>query len=494
VPFSGALLGLLLAALDQTIVATALPQIAADLHAIDHLSWVVSAYLLASTVTVPLYGKLSDLYGRKRLFIVSISVFLAGSALCGTAQTMTELIAFRAFQGLGAGGLIPLTFAVIGDLFSPRERGRFQGLTSAVWALSAIAGPLLGGVLTDSASWRWIFYVNLPVGGLALVVVATTMHIPARQSKPKIDLLGASLLVAGAGALLLAAIWGGQSHPWRSAEIVGLLAGGAILLLSFLFVEGHVREPILPLHLFANPVFSVASCGAFVIGAVLFGALVYIPLFVQGVIGQSATNSGVVLIPLSLGWVTTSIVSGYLVSRSGRYRPFPIAGAIFLVTGFWLLTQMDSKTTSPTVAAYMLVVGLGLGLMYQTYILAVQNAVPPKQMGTATANVHFFRSIGGTFAVAAFGGLLASRLHAELQAQLGPAASDVNLQRLLESPSMAHQLPAHLVEGVRAALALSLHSVFIACLPLAAVTLLTALMLKELPLRTEAIIEKTAEP
>ena len=494
IPFSGAMLGLLLAALDQTIVATALPRIVADLHGLNHLSWVVTAYLLASTVTVPLYGKLSDLYGRKRLFIIAISLFLVGSAFCGAAQSMDELVAFRALQGLGAGGLVPLTFAVIGDLFSPRERGRFQGLTGAVWGVAAVAGPLLGGVLTDSVSWRWIFYINLPLGGLALVVIATTMHIPFARREHTIDYLGAALLSVGAVALLLAAVWGGQNYPWQSVEIIGLFAAGAVLLLAFLAVELRAPEPILPLALFRNSIFSVANAAALVVGAVLFGALIYIPLFVQGVIGGSATNSGVVLIPLSLGWVATSVLSGQLISRTGRYRVFPIVGSLFLVVGFWLLTRMGSQTSSLTATVDMLVIGLGLGLMYQTYVLAVQNAVPPREMGIATASVQFFRSIGATFAVAALGGILASRLHGELAAQLGSAAKTVNPQLLLQSPATASHLPAQLVHGVRLALALSLHSVFDVCLPLAVVTVATALLLKELPLRTKTGLEAHAEP
>jgi EmrB/QacA subfamily drug resistance transporter len=493
IPFSGAMLGLLLAALDQTIVATALPRIVADLHGLDHLSWVVTAYLITSTVTVPLYGKLSDLYGRKRLFMVSIGLFLAGSALCGAAQTMTELVVFRALQGLGAGGLIPLTFAVIGDLFSPRERGRFQGLVGGVWALAAVAGPLLGGVLTDSASWRWIFYINLPLGGLALLVVATTMHIPFRRREHTIDYLGAVLLTAGALCLLLAAVWGGQDYPWRSVEIVALLVGGSVLSLCFLVVETRASEPILPLYLFSNSIFTVANAASLCIGAVLFGALVYIPLFVQGAIGGSATNSGVVLIPLSLGWVVTSVIAGQIISRTGRYRLFPIAGTVLVVTGFWLLTRMDVHTSSLTATEYMLVIGAGMGLMSQTYILAVQNSVEPREMGIATASLLFFRSIGGTFAVAAFGSILTSTLRSNLTSQLGAAAGTINPQRILHSPAAAQQLPPDLVHGVRVALASSLHNVFLACVPIAAAALLLSLLLKELPLSTERGVTTGAE-
>ena len=491
VPFSGAMLGLLLAALDQTIVATALPRIVADLHGLNHLSWVVTAYLLTSTVTVPLYGKLSDLYGRKRLFMVAIGLFLVGSALCGASQSMIELIVFRAVQGLGAGGLIPLTFAVIGDLFSPRERGRYQGLTGAVWAIAAVAGPLLGGVLTDKVSWRWIFYINLPLGFLALFVVATTMHIPFHRREHSIDFLGAGLLTGSAVCLLVAAVWGGQNYPWGSGQIVGLLLAGVLLGGMFVFIEMRAREPMLPLRLFDNSIFSVASVAAVLIGAVLFGALIYIPLFVQGVIGGSATNSGVVLIPLSLGWVVTSILSGLVISRTGRYRMFPIVGSAVVAAGFWLLTGMTAQTSSLTVAGYLLVIGFGMGLTVQVYVLAVQNAVEPRDMGIAIASTQFFRSIGGTFAVAAFGSILTSRLASELTAHLGTAAKRINPQGLLQSPTIARHLPPDLVDGVRASLAAALHPVYLTCFVIAVLAFGTSFFLKELPLRTHTGISAT---
>jgi EmrB/QacA subfamily drug resistance transporter len=493
VPFSGALLGLLLAALDQTIVATALPRIVGDLHGLNHLSWVVTAYLLTSTVTVPLYGKLSDLYGRKRLFLVSISIFLAGSALCGAAQSMDQLIVFRGLQGIGAGGLIPLTFAVVGDLFSPRERGRYQGLTGAVWAVAAVAGPLLGGVLTDHASWRWIFYVNLPIGGIALFVIASTMQIPFHRREHRIDYLGAGLLTAGAVALLLAAVWGGQSYPWGSAEIVGLLVAGAALVAAFLAVETRAAEPILPLGLFSSSIFSVAHLALFVLGALVFVAFIYVPLFVVGVIGGSATNAGVVLLPLSFGWVATSVVSGYVISRTGRYRLFPIAGSAVVLLGFWLQTRMTIGTSSATATLYMLVVGLGMGLTMQTYILAVQNAVPPRQMGVASASTQLFRSIGSTFAVAGFGSLLTARFRTELAHHLGAAARSVDPQRLLQSPSAAHHLSAAVAHGIRLSLASSLHSVYVAALPLAGLAAVTSLLLREKPLRTQVGVQAELE-
>jgi EmrB/QacA subfamily drug resistance transporter len=426
--------------------------------------------------------------------MIAIALFLVGSALCGAAQSITQLIVFRGIQGLGAGGLIPLTFAVVGDLFSPRERGRYQGLTGAVWAVAAVAGPLLGGVLTDHASWRWIFYINLPLGGIALVVMATTMHIPFQRREHVIDYLGAALLTTGSVALLLAAVWGGHNYGWQSPEIVGLLAGGAALVSAFVVVEMRAPEPLIPLTLFRNSVFTVTNVASLALGALILGALIYVPLFVQGVIGGSATNSGVVLIPLSFGWVGTSILSGLLITRTGRYRIYPIAGGILVCIGFWLLTRMDAGTSSLTVTWYLLVIGFGMGMIVQPFVLAVQNAVAPKEMGVATAATQFFRSIGGTFAIAALGSVLTSRLHAELATHLGKAARSIDPQQILQSPALAHRLSPPVVHAVRLSLASSLHTVFLACVPIAGVALLTALLLKELPLRTQTGVEARTEP
>jgi EmrB/QacA subfamily drug resistance transporter len=447
VAFSAIMLATLLAAMDQTIVATALPAIARDLHGFADLSWVVTAYLLTSTVTVPLYGKLSDLYGRRRLFVISISIFLAGSALCGAAHSMGELIAFRALQGIGAGGLIPLAQAAIADLFSPRERGRYQGYVGAMWATAAVAGPLAGGTLTDHVSWRWIFFINLPLGILALVVVVRTMKLPFTAREHTIDYRGAALLTVGVTAALLACAWGGTTYAWDSAEVIGATLIALVCLAAFGFVERRAPEPLLPLELFRMRVFSISSAAALLIGAVLFGVTIYVPVFTQGVLGTSATRSGVVLIPLSLGWVVASIISGQLVSRTGRYKAYPIIGSAFVLAGTILLTRLGADSTSAQVASALVVIGIGMGTMFQTFVIATQNRVDFSDLGVATAAIQFGRSMGGSISVALLGALLVSK----------------------EPPLNA-----------------GTHAVFVAIVPLAALILGLALALPEHPLRTSA--------
>ncbi len=492
VVFGGVMLGMLLAALDQTIVATALPRIVEDLKGFQHLSWVVTAYLLTSTVTVPLYGKLSDLYGRRRLFIFSISVFLVGSALSGLSQNMAQLILFRGIQGLGAGGILPLALIVIGDLFSPRERGRYQGFTGAVFGASSIIGPLLGGYLTDHASWRWIFYINLPLGAVALFVIATTMHMPFERREHRVDYLGAGLLSAGVTALLLVAVWGGTTYPWGSVVIVGLAVAGAILLSVFWLVERRSPEPVLPPSLFRDGIFRVSNAASFLIGAAMFGTIVFIPVFVQLVIGSSATNSGVVLIPMMLAVVASVVVSGQLVTRTGRYRIFPISGSVFALAGFWMLSRLDVNATSLQATLAMILIGLGIGQMMQVYTLAVQNAAGRSEMGIATASIQFFRSIGGTFGVAILGAVLTSRLASELVSRLGAAGSGLD-PRTLTDPTVARGLSPQPFEAVRHSLASALHTVFELALPLMVIALVLSFLLKEIPLRTVANVQSSAE-
>jgi EmrB/QacA subfamily drug resistance transporter len=485
--FSAMMLATLLAALDQTVVATALPQIVTDLHGFEQLAWVITAYLVAATVTVPLYGKLSDIYGRRRMFVVSISIFLFGSALCGVAQDMGQLVAFRAVQGIGAGGLLPLAQAAIADLFSPRERGRYQGYIASMWATAAVAGPLLGGTLTDVASWRFIFLVNLPLGAVALVVVLRTMRAPQETRPHRIDYAGAAILSVAITCVLLACTWGGTTYAWGSPQVLGTAIGGLALVALFLWVEQHVEEPLMPLSLFRMRIFAVSAVGGLVVGAVLFAVSIYVPVFSQGVQRISATSSGIVLIPFSLGWVAAATLTGQLISRTGRYRPFPIIGGTLILGGLVFLALLDAGSSPAAVGAILVVTGFGMGMTFQPYVIATQNAVATANLGIATATIQFFRSMGGSLAVAALGTLMANRLAAELSARLGPAASRVDTNRLLDGGG---SVPPALGHATQAALADALHAVFLATAPLGVLAIVLALLLEERPLRTQSAGEQ----
>jgi len=368
--FSGLMLGVLLAALDQTIVATALPNIVAHLHGFAELSWVVSAYLLASTVTTPLYGKFSDLYGRKGVFQFAIVVFLIGSALSGLARNMDQLIAFRAVQGLGAGGLIALAMAIIGDIVSPRQRGRYQGLFGAVFAFASVAGPLVGGVIVEHFSWRWVFYINLPIGIVALIVTTSVLRLPFKRLPHRIDYLGSFLLVAGVSSLLLVMVWGGSQYPWSSPVILGLAAVGIALLVGFVAQERRASEPLLPPLLFRNDIFNVSSAMSFLMAMAMFGAIVYLPFYFQLVRGATPTMSGLMLLPLMAGILTMSIMSGRLVTRTGRYRIFPLLGTIVMTTGMVTMTLIGTSTPYGEMAVFMVLLGAGMGMVMQNVILA----------------------------------------------------------------------------------------------------------------------------
>jgi EmrB/QacA subfamily drug resistance transporter len=466
VVLSGLMLGMLLAALNQTIVSTALPRIVGDLGGFEHYSWVFSAYMLALTVSVPLYGKLSDLYGRRPFFVLGIVLFMSGAVLCGVAQSMSMLIAGRAVQGLGAGGLIPLAMAVIGDLIAPRERGKWQGLTGAVFGVASVVGPATGGWIADNANWRWAFFVSLPLGLLALVVVWLGFRVEVRRREHSVDWLGAFLLAAGVTSGLLATLWGGVEYPWSSPQIVALFAVAAVLLAGFLAHETRATEPILPLGLFRDRTFAAAQAALFFVGASMFGTIMFIPLFVQGVLGDSATSSGAVLTPLMLAFIGASVVSGQVVSRTGRYRPVLLTAPLVLLAGFLLLTRLDVSSTSGEVTLDMVVVGLGLGIGMQTYVLAVQNAAPSGTMGVATAATQFFRSVGGTVGVAAMGALLTAGLH-------GGAAPGSLLAGEAGGDTAAE----------RAALADAMHTVFLACVPLVGLAFLATLLVEGRELR-----------
>jgi EmrB/QacA subfamily drug resistance transporter len=480
VAFAAIMLATLLAAMDQTIVATALPRIVGDLHGFSHLSWVITAYLITSTVTIPAYGKLSDLYGRRLMFVVSIAIFLTGSALCGVAGSMGELIAFRALQGIGAGGLLPLSQAAIADLFSPRERGRYQGLVGAMWGTASIVGPLAGGSLTDSISWRWIFFVNLPLGIVALVVVMRTLPRGGRIREHRIDWAGAATLGVGITLILLAASWGGTSAPWGSARVIGPAGAGVALVVAFVWIELRAPEPLLWLGLFSDRVVSLASVAGALIGAVMFAVTVYVPVYVQGVQGGSAVSAGLALLPLSLCWSLVSGVGGQLVARSGRYRWLPILGSALVLVGFLLLTGVGASSSRTVVVLDLALIGTGMGAMVQVYTVAAQNAVAPSQIGVATAALQFFRTIGGSLAVTGLGALLVARVATELTHRLGAAARGIDPNRLLQG---GVHIPASQLHGTREALAAAMHSVFLVGIPLAVAMLAVALALPERPLR-----------
>jgi EmrB/QacA subfamily drug resistance transporter len=483
---SALMLVMLLAALDQTIVSTALPRIASDLHGLNKISWVATAYLLTSAITTPLYGKISDLFGRKKIFQTAIVIFLIGSMLCGISQTMNELVVARALQGIGAGGLMSLVMAIVGDIIPPRQRGRYMGYFGAVFGVASVAGPLLGGFLTDSLSWRWVFFVNMPIGILALIAVATRLHLPVHKLQHKIDYLGAALLSAGTISLLLATVWGGITYPWGSTQVLSLIAGGIILIGLFIAQERRASEPIIPLHLFRNDIFRVSSLLSLLSGIAMFAAILYIPLYQQAVRGYSPTQSGLLMLPLVLGLLLASITSGRLTSKLGRYKIFPIIGTAILSLGLWLFSHITLTTSEWLVGVWMLVVGAGLGSFMQIMTVAIQNAVPQKELGTATSVVTFFRSLGGSFGGAIFGTILISRFSKHLEETLGSNAANahVNITSIESGVSGTSNLPANIEHGVLQAFALSFHDMFLIAIPFALLAFVVSFFLREAPLRT----------
>jgi EmrB/QacA subfamily drug resistance transporter len=490
--FSGLMLALLLAALDQTIVGTALPTIVGELHGLNHLSWVVTAYLLTSTTVALLYGKISDLFGRKPVYQFAIVVFLIGSALAGLSQNMTQLILFRAIQGIGAGGLIVLAQTIIGDIVSPRERGRYAGYFGAVFGLATVAGPLLGGFIVDNLSWRWVFAINLPIGVVALVVISIVLKDPVRGRKHQIDYLGSVLMATGVSCLLLVSVWGGQQYPWASATIIGLAVIGVALLVGFLVREHYAAEPILPLALFKDRVFSTSGGVGFIMGFAMFGAIVFLPIYFQLVRGASPTISGLQLLPLVAGLFGTSIGAGQIISRWGRYKVFPVVGTALTAVGLWLLSGLGAHTPLWIVWIDTFILGMGIGGVLQVIVLAVQNSVPYKDLGTATAASNFLRSMGGTFGTSIFGAILTSQLVRNIAALLPAGASGaISGGNVTSSPAAVHALPPAVRDPIIEAFVRSLHVVFLAAVPIAVLAFVLSLFIPERPLRRTIKNEST---
>jgi EmrB/QacA subfamily drug resistance transporter len=479
------LLGMLLAALDQTIVSTALPTIVSDLGGMEHLSWVVTAYLLASTAATPLWGKLGDQYGRKRLFQMAIVLFLVGSALCGMAQNMPQLIAFRAVQGLGGGGLMVLSMAIVGDIVPPRDRGRYQGLFGAVFGATSVLGPLLGGLFTQHLSWRWVFYVNLPVGVVALVVIAAVLHLPRKGSRHVIDYLGTLLIASVATCLVLVASLGGTTWDWGSPQIVGLAVLGVVLAVAFVAVERRAAEPVLPLKLFGVRTFTLSAVISFIVGFAMFGAMTYLPTFLQVVQGVSPTLSGVHMLPMVAGMLLSSTASGQIVSRTGRWKVFPLAGTAVTTIGLLLLHRLDENSSTAEMSTYFFLFGLGLGLVMQVLVLIVQNAVAYEDLGVATSGATFFRSIGASFGVAVFGTVFASRLGDKLTDAFRGVQlpSGVSVDTLESDPRGIARLPSALRPQALHAYASAITDVFLYAAPVALLGFVLAWFLREDPLR-----------
>lgn len=500
------MLGMLLAALDQTVVGTAMPRIIADLNGLQHYAWVATAYLLASTASMPIWGKLSDAYGRKRFFIAGMVVFITGSALCGQSHSMTELILFRAFQGVGAGAMLPISQAIIGDIFPPAQRARWTGLLMSVFAVATILGPLLGGWITDNISWRWAFYVNLPVGIVAVAAGAYALPGHVGLHKHRIDYSGAALLVAAAVPLLLGLSWGGSEYPWGSAQIIGLFVFSAVMWVLFVLRELRAAEPVINPRLFENSIFTVSSLASAIQSAAMFGAIMFLPLYVQAVLGKSATNSGIILMPMMLAAMATAIGGGQILAHTGRYKILVVAGFVAVVVGAYLLSLMGVDTTQAVLARNMVIMGLGLGVAMSAFTVIVQNQYPTHRLGEVTAGLQFFRQIGSTVGLAVFGTIMNNQFAAAMKTNLpaplqklaqGSAASRLENPQVLLSPAASEKIHAAFarfgaqgdqlfhgfMNAVRLSLASAISDLFVLAAILGCVGFFVVLFLKEVPLR-----------